>query len=108
MCSEQNLVGGLLFLAEDEGLASLDHTVASVLALSALKLQHDLLGVLGLLLEDGLGLTSETLLLHVVSPLSGGHDVILTLLVLRHLVDSVFLQLGAESSDLLWNMHHLQ
>ena len=36
------------------------------LALSALQPQHQLLGGLGLLPQDGLGLTSETLLLTVV------------------------------------------
>ena len=36
------------------------------LALSTLQLQHQLLGGLGLLPQDGLGLTSESLLLTIV------------------------------------------
>lgn len=48
-------------------LASLDGELLTVLALGALHSQHDLLGGLGLLSEDGLGLTSESSLLAVVT-----------------------------------------
>lgn len=41
---------------------------------------------LGLLVEDGLGLTSVTGLLSVISPLSLGHQRVFTLLVLGDLV----------------------
>ena len=40
------------------------------LALSALQPQHQLLGGLGLLPQDGLGLTTESLLLAIVPELS--------------------------------------
>jgi hypothetical protein len=53
--------------------------------------EDDLLGGLGLLVEDGLGLTSVTGLLSVVTPLSLGEDRVLTLLVLGHLVRGVLL-----------------
>jgi len=39
-------------------LASLDRVLGVVLAALALQLQHNLLGGLGLLVEDGLGLTT--------------------------------------------------
>lgn len=43
----------------------------------------------GLLSEDGLRLTSESLLLGLVSPISNGVTGLLTSLVLRHFVNSV-------------------
>ena len=53
--------------------------------------QDDLLGGLCLLVEDGLGLSSVTGLLPVVSTLSLGEDRVLSLLVLGHLVLGVLL-----------------
>ena len=76
------------------------------LGLGALELEDDLLGVLGLLPEDGLGLSTESLLLHIISPLSLGHQRVLALLVLGHLVHGVLLFLPAVSSLRLGNMHH--
>ena len=96
----------VLLLSEDEGLGSLDHSVTFGFGLGALKLKHDLLGLLSLLLEHWLGLTTESLLLHVVSSLSLGSFGVLTLLVLRDFVDGVLLQLAAESSNRLWDMYH--
>jgi hypothetical protein len=44
---------------EDERLGSANDLASSDLALGALDLEGDLLGLLGLLSEDGLGLTTE-------------------------------------------------
>ena len=96
----------VLFLSEDEGLGSLDDSERFSLGLGALELKHDLLGLLGLLLEDGLGLSTETLLLHIISSLTLGSGRGLTGLVLGHFVSCMLLQLWAVGSDSLWNMHH--
>ena len=81
--------------AQLEVLGPLDGLHALGLALGALQLEHDLLGGLGLLVEDGLRLTSETLLLLLVSPVTLGLAGLLTSLVLRHLVGGVLLALAA-------------
>lgn len=60
--------------------------MSTVFADSALETQHDLLGRLGLLLEDGLGLTTVTLLLADVTTLTLRELRGLTSLVLGHLV----------------------
>jgi hypothetical protein len=51
-------------------LAALDRQLVLVLALGALQPKHDLLGGLGLLVEDGLGLTAVSRLLSVIPPLA--------------------------------------
>merc|ERR1712228_434094 len=56
----------LLLSPELEVLRSLDRTLVLPLALGALQPQHQLLGGLGLLPQDGLGLTTESLLLAIV------------------------------------------
>ena len=104
--SEHDLSLLVLLLSEDESLGSLEDSVRLALGLGALELEGDLLGLLGLLFEDWLGLTTETLLLHVVSSLTLSGEGGLTGLVLGHLVDGVLLELPAISSDSLWNMHH--
>lgn len=53
-------------------LASLQSQLSLGLALSALQSEHDLLGGLGLLVEDGFGLTTVTALLPVVTTLTLG------------------------------------
>lgn len=70
-------------------LTALEWNHASVLALGAVKLENNLLSSLGLLPEDRLGLSSEPLLLHVVTalPLSLGR--VLAFLVLCNLVESI-------------------
>lgn len=45
---------------QDEGLASAEKFASSDLAFGALESECDLLRLLGLLSEDGLGLTTET------------------------------------------------
>ena len=65
----RNHLCGLLG-AKLEVLAALDGQLEALLALFALKTQGDLLGRLGLLVEHGLGLAAEPLLLPVVTALA--------------------------------------
>lgn len=61
----------LLLLATDfEMLAALQHNLVLEGALSALETEHDLLGGLSLLVEDGLSLATETRLLAVITTLA--------------------------------------
>lgn len=55
-------------------LAALQGELLLGLASSALETQDDLLGSLGLLVEDGLGLTTVTTLLPVVAALTLGEE----------------------------------
>merc|ERR1712186_134040 len=61
-----HLALALLLSSQLEVLGSLDGALVLPLALSALQPEHQLLGGLGLLPQDGLGLASEALLLTVV------------------------------------------
>lgn len=76
-------------------LATLQRQLQLGLALDALQSQHNLLGGLGLLVEDRLGLTTITGLLSVVSSLSLGEERGLAGLVLGHLVLGVLAALLA-------------
>jgi hypothetical protein len=76
-------------------LAALEGKLALGLALDALQTEDDLLGGLGLLVEDRLGLTSVTGLLTVVSALSLGEQRGLASLVLGDLVLGVLAALLA-------------
>lgn len=76
-------------------LATLKGQLALGLALDALQSQDNLLGGLGLLVEDGLGLTTITGLLAVVTTLSLGEKRSLTSLVLGDLVLGVLAALSA-------------
>jgi hypothetical protein len=62
---------------------------------STLKTEDNLLGSLGLLVENGLGLTTITGLLTVITSLTLGEKRSLTGLVLGDLVGSVLFTLGA-------------
>lgn len=95
----------LLVAAQLEVLATLQRGLFAVLALGALHAQHNLLGGLGLLPEDGLGLATESLLLAIVTPTTLGGAALLRLLVLRDLVQLVALALLAEGLTLLGNVH---
>ncbi|QQP48648.1 60S ribosomal protein L44 [Caligus rogercresseyi] len=53
-------------------LGSLEGNLLAALALAALETKHDLLRGLGLLTQNGLGLTTETLLLTIVAPTTLG------------------------------------
>ena len=105
-CSEKDLTLGLLLFTEDESSASLDDLEGLGFGLSALELEHDLLGVLGLLPENRLGLSTETFLLHIISSLTLGEVRDLTLLILRYLVHGMLLRFPAVCPLSLWNMHH--
>lgn len=60
----------LLVTAKLEMLATLDSNLVLVFAGVAFETQHNLLGSLGLLVEDGLSLTTVSRLLTVVTTLS--------------------------------------
>lgn len=91
----QSLALLLLVTTQLEVLASLQGELSLGLADNTLQSQHNLLGGLGLLVEDGLGLTTETTLLTVVSSLTLGEKGSLTGLVLGHLVLGVLAALLA-------------
>merc|ERR1719295_1394599 len=76
--------------------------------LPLLESEDDLFRGLGLLSEDGLGLTSVSLLLTVVTPLALSLERILAFLVLRYFVQSVFSAFGrgAESAASFGDVHH--
>lgn len=76
-------------------LASLQGQLQLGLALDALQPQDDLLGGLGLLVEDGLGLTTITALLPVITSLTLGEQGGLASLVLGDLVLGVLAALLA-------------
>jgi len=82
---------GLLVTTKFEVLATLERELHLVLADSALETQDNLLGGLGLLVKDGLGLTTITGLLTVVTSLTLGEEGSLTSLVLSNLVRGVLL-----------------
>lgn len=77
------------------------------LANNTFQSQHNLLGSLGFLVENGLGLTTETGLLTVISSLTLGEQRGLTCLVLGHLVLGVLTAVFtlAVGSSGLWNVH---
>ena len=91
-----------------EVLSPLQSQMLLSLALLALQPQNNLPGSLGLLVEDGLGLSSETHLLGVVTTLSLGEVGGLSGLVLGNLVDLVLAALlaGAEGLAFLGYVHH--
>lgn len=78
-----------------EVLAALQGELSLGLALDALQSQDNLLGGLGLLVEDGLGLTTVTGLLTVVTALTLSEQRGLTSLVLGDLVLGVLAALLA-------------
>jgi len=100
----------LLLASQLEVLASFDGNLILSLAVGALQPEDDLLGGLGLLSEDGLGLSTVSLLLAVVTTLALGLQRVLTLLVLRHLVKRVLPAFGGgtESAASLGNVNHFQ
>ena len=104
--SEHDLAFGVLLLSNNDTLRSLDGSEGLGLRGGTLKLEDDLLGLLGLLSEDGLGLSTESLLLHIVSSLTLGGQRSLTSFVLGNFVHGVLLQLWAVGSDGLWDVHH--
>lgn len=61
---------GLGLTTDFEVLAALKDNLVLEAALGALETEHNLLGSLSLLVEDGLGLTTETRLLPVITALA--------------------------------------
>merc|ERR1711942_517975 len=98
----------LLLAYELEMLASFDDDLIFALAIRAFQSEDDLFGGLGLLSEDGLGLTSVSFLLAVVTTLALSLQRVLALLVLRHFVDRMLSALGrgTESATSFGNVHH--
>ena len=92
-----------------EVLAALKNLLNLVAADGALKSEDHLLSGFRLLVEHGLGLTTKTSLLAVVTTLTLCVDAVLALLVLSNLVGSVLSALlrGAESVLGLGNGNHL-
>jgi len=97
-----------LLVSELKVLAALEGELRLGLADLALEPEHDLLGSLRLLVEDGLRLTSESHLLHVVAALSLSKVGRLSSLVLGDLVVSVLAALLALAKRLalLGHVHH--
>jgi len=105
---ESNVSSALLVSTKFKVLASLDRLLSLVSAGCAFKSENNLLGSLGLLVENRLGLTSKTLLFSVVTSLSLSENGRLSDLVLGDLVRSVFLALftWAEGLSSLWDVDH--
>lgn len=116
------LLGTRLVDTNCEGLASLKSVLVDALAFVALELQHNLFRGFGLkvlryffsinivdylLVEDGLGLTSVTLLLTVITSLTLSPQARLADFVLCNLVLLVVLALdiGAVGGDSLWEVN---
>merc|ERR1719490_543464 len=100
----------LLVASQLEVLRPLQRHLDAPLALLALHAQHDLLRRLGLLPEDGLRLSAESLLLPVVTPPALSEFGLLGLLVLRHaeLLVTVALRVRTERPAGLRNVHHFE
>lgn len=97
----------LLVTTQLEVLASLQGQLSLGLAHNTLQSQDNLLGGLSLLVKNGLGLTTETRLLTVVSSLTLSEQGSLTSLVLSNLVLGVLTALLALAVGLsgLWNVN---
>jgi len=91
-----HLILSLLVTAKLEVLASLDDQELLLLGFGALKTEHDLLGGLGLLVEDGFGLSTVSGLFAIVTTLTLSVQGSFTSLVLGHLEGGVLV-------DRLWN-----
>ena len=90
---------------EDESLASAEKSGVRFLGVGAGELQGDLLGLLSLLSEDGLGLSTKARLLGSIAARTLGILGVLALLVLSNLVLHVLLAVLAISRDNLRNVH---
>lgn len=103
----QSLTLLLLVTTQLEVLTSLQSQLGLGLTVDTLQSQHNLLGGLSLLVENWLGLTTETGLLTVVSSLTLSEQRSLTSLVLGNLVLGVLsalLTLTVSLSE-LWNVN---
>lgn len=95
----------LLVTAKLEMFAALERGLFAVLAIDAFHTEHNFLGGLSLLSEDGLRLTTETFLFTIVTTTTLGCLSLLGLLVLRNLVHLVYLALLAVGTALLGHVH---
>merc|ERR1719270_1038071 len=108
-CLELNHLSlALLLSTQLEVLGSLDGALILPLALSTLQPQNQLLGGLGLLSQDRLGLTSKSLLLTIVPTSSLSLLGLSGFLVLGHLHLGVLVALGAVGVTTLGHVHHLE
>lgn len=108
MRSELQSLTLLLFLTTQfEVLTSLQSQLGLGLASDTFQSQHDLFGGLGLLVENWLGLTTETGLFTVITSLTLGEQGSLTSLVLGNLVLSVLTAVLTLTVGLsgLWNVN---
>lgn len=103
-CSVDGTTASLFLLSKNECLATLNGVESSSLANGALELEGNLLCGLCLLSEDGLGLSSETSLLGIISSLSLSDGGGLASFVLRNLVGGVLQALTAVSPHDLGNV----
>ena len=94
------------FPANFKSLASLQRSLGLHLALLAFKTEHQSLGLLRLLVENRLRLTSITLLLHIVSTLSLRSQRSLSGLVLGYLMLGMLVALLAVSVLGFGNVNH--
>ena len=97
-------------MSKFEMFGSLEAQLLFDLAYLAFQTKNNLTGGLSLLVKDWLGLTTETHLLRVVTPLSLSKVGGLACLVLCHLVDGVLLAFRRSTVGfaLLRNIHHLE
>ena len=88
-------------------LGTLDGNLILPFAFHTFHTQHQLFGCFSLLSQNGLGLTTETLLLTIISPTTLCLLGFLGLLVLSHLEHLVVLavRMGTESSSFLGDVH---
>ena len=91
--------------SENKSLASLDNFQLDSFGLSANQLEGNLLCLFSLLPENGLGLSTETLLLCFVSPVSLGISSSFSFLVLRDFVDCMLFSGFAVCSNELGIVH---
>jgi hypothetical protein len=101
------MTGGCCLLSELEVLGSLNAKLLLGLTLLAFQTQDNLPCGLGLLVKHGLGLSTESHLLRVVTALALSKVRSLSGLVLGHLVHSMLLTLaGAVCLTFFRNIHH--
>jgi len=94
-------------LSKFKVFGSLEAQLLLGLAFLTFQTKHNFTGSLGLFVENGLGLSTKTHLLGVVTSLSLGKVRGLSGLVLGDLVDCVLLALaGTVSFAFFWDVHH--
>lgn len=102
-----HLTLAFLVSSKFEMFASLQRDLFAVFTFRAFHTQYNFLGGLGLLPEDGLRLTTETLLFPVVTSSTLGSVTFLRLFVLCYLMEFVYLAFFAKGTTLFRYVHHL-